>query len=89
MMTTDELRADRAREAQDADAAAAEAGEFKAAWIVSVDPKREHEIARAIVERLVSSGIGIEHFSRVTASLQQIYRVAVERTGAAHSGSVA
>jgi hypothetical protein len=57
--------------------------------MVSVDPAREHEVARAIVERLVSSGIGIEHFSRVTASLQQIYRVAVERTGAPITGSVA
>ena len=59
------------------------------AWIVSVDPAREHEVARAIVDRLVSNGIGIEHFSRVTASLQQIYRVAVERTGADRTGHVA
>ena len=64
-------------------------GPLKAAWIVAVDPTREHEIARTIVERLVTSGIGIEHFSRLTASLQQIYRVAVERTGAAATGSVA
>jgi ABC-2 type transport system ATP-binding protein len=64
-------------------------GPLKAAWIVAVDPTREHEIARTIVERLVMSGIGIEHFSRLTASLQQIYRVAVERTGAAATGSVA
>ena len=70
-------------------AASADSGPLKPAWVVSVDPKREHEVARAIVDRLVASGIGIEHFSRVTASLQQIYRVAVERTGAAHSGSVA
>jgi ABC-2 type transport system ATP-binding protein len=64
-------------------------GALKASWIVSVDPAREHEVARAIVDRLVSSGIGVEHFSRLTASLQQIYRVAVERTGADTTGHVA
>jgi len=64
-------------------------GALKASWIVSVDPAREHEAARAIVDRLVTSGIGIEHFSRLTASLQQIYRVAVERTGADTTGHVA
>jgi ABC-2 type transport system ATP-binding protein len=64
-------------------------GALKAAWIVAVDPAREHEIARTIVESLVTNGIGIEHFSRLTASLAQIYRVAVERTGAAATGSVA
>jgi ABC-2 type transport system ATP-binding protein len=64
-------------------------GALKASWIVSVDPAREHEVARAIVDRLVSNGIGIEHFSRLTASLQQIYRVAVERTGADTAGHVA
>lgn len=68
---------------------AAQAGTLKAAWVVSVDPKREHEVASTIVNKLVAGGIGIEHFSRVTASLQQIYRVAVERTGAATTGSVA
>ncbi len=73
----------------DADVAAAQEGSLKAAWFVSVDPKREHEVASTIVKQLVASGIGIEHFSRVTASLQQIYRVAVERTGAAKTGSVA
>jgi ABC-2 type transport system ATP-binding protein len=77
---------ERAPDAADATDAA---GPIKPAWVVAVDPKREHEVARAIVDELVGSGIGIEHFSRVTASLQQIYRVAVERTGAAHSGSVA
>jgi ABC-2 type transport system ATP-binding protein len=64
-------------------------GGLKASWIVSVDPAREHEVARAIVDRLVTNGIGIEHFSRLTASLQQIYRVAVERTGADTAGHVA
>jgi len=64
-------------------------GALKASWIVSVDPAREHEVARAIVDRLVTNGIGIEHFSRLTASLQQIYRVAVERTGADTTGHVA
>jgi ABC-2 type transport system ATP-binding protein len=64
-------------------------GSPQSSWNVAVDPAREHEVARAIVERLVASKIGIEHFSRVTASLQQIYRVAVERTGAAVTGSVA
>ena len=72
-----------------ADVAASPAGALKAAWIVSVDPAREHEVARAIVDRLVTNGIGIEHFSRLTASLQQIYRVAVERTGADITGHVA
>lgn len=76
-------------ESPDADVAAAQAGSLKAAWFVSVDPKREHEVASSIVKQLVANGIGIEHFSRVTASLQQIYRVAVERTGAAKTGSVA
>jgi len=64
-------------------------GALKASWIVSVDPAREHEVARAIVDRLVANGIGVEHFSRLTASLQQIYRVAVERTGADTAGHVA
>jgi ABC-2 type transport system ATP-binding protein len=75
----------RAHAARTADAL----GALKASWIVSVDPAREHEVARAIVDRLVSNGIGIEHFSRLTASLQQIYRVAVERTGADATGHVA
>jgi ABC-2 type transport system ATP-binding protein len=75
---------------QSAGAKTAEAlGALKASWIVSVDPAREHEVARAIVDRLVTNGIGIEHFSRLTASLQQIYRVAVERTGADTTGHVA
>ena len=73
----------------DAARTAAALGALKASWIVSVDPAREHEVARAIVDRLVSNGIGIEHFSRLTASLQQIYRVAVERTGADTAGHVA
>jgi ABC-2 type transport system ATP-binding protein len=62
-------------------------GAMKRAWVVAVDPARENEVARAIVERLVANRIGIEHFSRLTASLQQIYRVAVERSGA--KGAVA
>ncbi len=82
-------REGRQSDAREADIAAVQAGALKAAWIVSVDPAREHEVAQRIVEQLVTSGIGIEHFSRVTASLQQIYRVAVERTGAAATGSVA
>jgi ABC-2 type transport system ATP-binding protein len=73
----------------DAAKTAAALGALKGSWIVSVDPAREHEVARAIVDRLVSNGIGIEHFSRLTASLQQIYRVAVERTGADITGHVA
>ena len=64
-------------------------GALNSSWIVSVDPAREHEVARTIVDRLVTNGIGIEHFSRLTASLQQIYRVAVERTGADTTGHVA
>ena len=88
-MTDDEVRGGRRLDNLDADEAAARAGALKAAWTVAVDPKREHEVSRTIVEQLVASGIGIEHFSHVTASLQQIYRVAVERTGAASTGSVA
>jgi ABC-type multidrug transport system ATPase subunit len=89
LMASDEDREARRREAADASSGAQHVGELKAAWTVSVDPAREAVIARAIVEQLVAKGIGIEHFSRVTASLQQIYRVAVERTGAAATGSVA
>ena len=88
-MTEDDVGEGRLAERRDADSAASRAGELKSAWVVSVDPAREHDVAREIVERLVSNKIGIEHFSRVTASLQQIYRVAVERTGAAVTGSVA
>jgi len=88
-MTEDDIRRGGEVEQQEADLATAGAGLLKPAWIVSVDPAREHEVARTIVEQLVTNGIGIEQFSRVTASLQQIYRVAVERTGAAATGSVA
>jgi ABC-2 type transport system ATP-binding protein len=87
--TKDEARPSGGLDDPDADLAAVGAGMLKPAWIVSVDPAREHEVARTIVEQLVTNGIGIEQFSRVTASLQQIYRVAVERTGAAATGSVA
>jgi ABC-2 type transport system ATP-binding protein len=80
---------DKADGQSDAAKTAAALGALKASWIVSVDPAREHEVARAIVDRLVTNGIGIEHFSRLTASLQQIYRVAVERTGADITGHVA
>ena len=88
-ITEDDISSGRRRDEHDADLAAARAGALKGAWIVSVDPTREHEVARSIVDRLVGKGIGIEHFSRVTASLQQIYRVAVERTGADTAGHVA
>jgi hypothetical protein len=62
-------------------------GAMRRAWVVAVDPARENEVARAIVDGLVANKVGIEHFSRLTASLQQIYRVAVERSGA--KGAVA
>jgi ABC-2 type transport system ATP-binding protein len=84
-----EARGGKADGQSDAAKTAEALGALKASWIVSVDPAREHEVARAIVDRLVTNGIGIEHFSRLTASLQQIYRVAVERTGADTAGHVA
>jgi len=84
-----EAQGSRADGQSDAAKTAEALGALKASWIVSVDPAREHEVARAIVDRLVTNGIGIEHFSRLTASLQQIYRVAVERTGADTAGHVA
>ena len=84
-----EARGGKADGHSDAAKTAEALGALKASWIVSVDPAREHEVARAIVDRLVTNGIGIEHFSRLTASLQQIYRVAVERTGADTAGHVA
>jgi ABC-2 type transport system ATP-binding protein len=91
LLALNPLAEERSRGSTDASASAAgqALGSPQSTWNVAVDPAREHEVARAIVERLVASKIGIEHFSRVTASLQQIYRVAVERSGAGIHGSVA